>query len=42
MKGNANVDIVVPHPDTGRIQEGHITIGHVICDIVERELFTQE
>jgi len=39
MKGIADVDIVVPHSDTGRIQEGHLTIGHIMCDIIERELF---
>ena len=29
----------VPSIDTPRIQEGHITIGHIICYLVERELF---
>ena len=31
--------INVPSRDTPRIQEAHITIGHIICEIVERELF---
>ncbi|GIX42981.1 MAG: hypothetical protein KatS3mg129_2714 [Leptospiraceae bacterium] len=31
--------INVPSNDTPRIQEAHITIGHIICEIVERELF---
>lgn len=31
--------INVPSTDTPRIQEAHITIGHIICEIVERELF---
>ena len=31
--------LIVPSADTPRIQEAHITIGHVICDIVERTLF---
>ena len=35
----ADMAVVVPSPDTRRIQEGHIAIGHVICDIVERILF---
>lgn len=37
----AHVDLllVVPSADTAHIQETHITVGHVICDIVERELF---
>jgi D-sedoheptulose 7-phosphate isomerase len=29
----------MPSNDTPRIQEGHITAGHIICEIVERELF---
>ncbi|HMT11596.1 MAG TPA: phosphoheptose isomerase, partial [Ignavibacteria bacterium] len=24
---------------TQRIQEGHITVGHIVCESVERELF---
>lgn len=31
--------INVPSTDTPRIQEAHITIGHIICEIVEKELF---
>lgn len=31
--------LTVPSKETPRIQEAHITIGHVICDLVERELF---
>ena len=29
----------VPSDDTPRIQEGHITAGHILCEIVERALF---
>ena len=29
----------VPSSDTPRIQESHITIGHIICELVERALF---
>ncbi len=29
----------VPSNDTPRIQEGHITVGHIICYLVEKELF---
>ena len=31
--------ICVPSEDTPRIQEMHILIGHILCEIVERELF---
>ncbi len=39
MAVSADVVIVVPSHDTPRIQESHILIGHIICDIIERELF---
>lgn len=35
----ADLSIVVPADNTQRIQEGHITIGHILCDIVEASLF---
>jgi len=36
----ADLPIVVPSNDVQRIQEGHITIGHIICDLVEQMLYT--
>jgi len=33
--------LVVPSDDTPRIQEGHITIIHIVCDLLERALFTR-
>ena len=39
MKELSDYLINVPSTDTPRIQEAHITIGHIICEIVERELF---
>jgi D-sedoheptulose 7-phosphate isomerase len=41
IKDFCDVSIVVPSKDTGRIQEGHITIAHIICGLVELELFGQ-
>jgi D-sedoheptulose 7-phosphate isomerase len=38
-KDLVDVAIVVPSDDTQRIQEGHITIGHILCGIVEREIY---
>ncbi len=29
----------VPHHQTPRIQEGHILIGHLICELIERSIF---
>ncbi|KXK46405.1 MAG: phosphoheptose isomerase [Chlorobi bacterium OLB5] len=40
MKGMSDCDIIIPSSNTQRIQEGHITIGHIICESVERELFS--
>ena len=31
--------VKIPSTDTPRIQEGHITVGHIICYLVEKELF---
>jgi len=31
--------LCIPSNDIPRIQEAHITVGHIICEIVERELF---
>jgi len=35
----ADIALVVPSNDTPRIQESHILIGHIICDIIEKEIF---
>ncbi len=37
----ADFCIVVPSNDIPRIQEAHITIGHIICEQVENALFSQ-
>ncbi len=39
MKGLADLEIIVPHSGSAdRVQECHITIGHVLIDLVERIL----
>jgi D-sedoheptulose 7-phosphate isomerase len=38
-KDVADLAIIVPSSDTQRIQEGHITIGHIIFQEVEQEMF---
>ena len=35
----ADIVISVPSKSTQHIQEAHITIGHILCDLVERCLF---
>lgn len=39
MKNLADISICVPSNDTPRIQESHITIGHIMCEIIESTLF---
>ena len=34
-----DISIIVPSFKTPRIQEIHITIGHIVCELVERVLF---
>jgi D-sedoheptulose 7-phosphate isomerase len=38
IKEVANLSIIVPSIDTARIQEVHITIGHIICELIEEDL----
>ncbi len=35
----ARISLIVPSFDVPRIQEAHITIGHIICHLVEEVLF---
>lgn len=39
MKGISDYLINVPSNDTPRIQESHILIGHIICELVESNIF---
>lgn len=38
----AELVLKVPSDDTPRIQEAHITVGHIICDLVESKLYGKE
>ncbi|MFN3135551.1 MAG: SIS domain-containing protein [Candidatus Kryptonium sp.] len=42
MKELCDLAIIVPSNNTQRIQEGHITIGHIISELVEMELYKSE
>ena len=35
----AELCVTVPAKESARIQESHITIGHILCEIVEKEMF---
>ena len=41
MKDCVDIGIIVPSNDTARIQEVHITIGHIICEIIEQDLINE-
>jgi len=38
LKSNSDININIPSDSTQRIQEMHILIGHILCDIAERSL----
>lgn len=40
--GHADLVLSVNSEDTPRIQEVHIFLGHLLCDMVEQELFTKK
>ncbi|MDO8734400.1 MAG: D-sedoheptulose 7-phosphate isomerase [Elusimicrobiota bacterium] len=39
LKNVCDITLEVPSKNTARIQEVHITVGHIICKLVEDELF---
>ena len=39
LKDQVDLPIVVPSSNVQRIQEGHITIAHIICELVEDKLY---
>lgn len=42
MKNVCQILLNVPSDDTPRIQESHIMIGHIICQLVEENYFTRD
>lgn len=39
LKAHSDLLLNVPSSDTPRIQECHMLLGHIICELVEKELF---
>ena len=39
LKQLVDVNIGIPSRNVQRIQEGHITVAHIICELVENELY---
>jgi D-sedoheptulose 7-phosphate isomerase len=42
LKDKVDILLNVPSDNTPRIQEAHITVGHIICGIVESEIFKRK
>jgi D-sedoheptulose 7-phosphate isomerase len=40
LLNEVDIPVVIPSSSTQRIQEGHITVAHIICELVERKLFS--
>lgn len=39
LAGLVDYAFIIPSNNTARIQEAHITLGHLLCELVEEELF---
>jgi D-sedoheptulose 7-phosphate isomerase len=39
LKGLVDLCLRVPSTDTQRVQECHMTVGHILCDIIESSMF---
>ena len=39
LKGLAELCLRVPSTDTQRVQECHMAVGHILCDIIEASMF---
>lgn len=42
MKQETDYTLDIPSADTPRVQECHIMVGHILCELVEAEIFPRE
>ncbi len=40
IKNVCELSLIIPSPDTPRVQEGHITMIHIVCDLLEKRMFS--
>ena len=40
LKNLCDYTICIPSSNVQRIQESHITLGHILCEIIEREIYS--
>lgn len=41
LKGKVDVSVIIPSNNVQRIQEGHITVAHILCEAVEESLYSK-
>lgn len=39
LKDIVDLPVIIPSSNVQRIQEGHITVAHIVCELVEEELY---
>lgn len=39
LKSIVDIPVIIPSSNVQRIQEGHITLAHILCELVELELY---
>lgn len=39
MSALSDIEIKIPSTDSSRIQEGHVLVGHILCQLVEEQFF---
>ncbi|ACD94701.1 D-sedoheptulose 7-phosphate isomerase [Trichlorobacter lovleyi] len=39
IKAVCDIPLIIPSNDTPRVQEGHIAVIHILCDLIEQGLF---
>ena len=39
LKTQVDLPVIIPSSNVQRIQEGHITVAHILCELVELELY---
>ena len=42
LKSLVDLPIIIPSSNVQRIQEGHITVAHIICEIIEEEMYGEK
>ena len=38
-RGKGDLDLIIKSKSTARIQEMHILVGHILCELIEKNMF---